>query len=71
MKGFDSMNINELLNTKIKLNPVIQNVSVGDTGDNPFVANILKITVNKDNPLEWNVLMDVVVPDGTDITSLL
>ena len=65
------MNINELLNTKIKLNPVIQNVSVGDTGDNPFVANILKITVNKDNPLEWNVLMDVVVPDGTDITSLL
>lgn len=61
------MNTKELLNTKIKLNPVIQNVFVGDTGDNPFVATTLKTTVNKDNPFEWNVLMDIVVPDGTDI----
>lgn len=65
------MNTKELLNTKIKLNPVIQNVSVGDTDDNPFVTTILKTTANKDNPFEWNVLMGIVVPDGTDITSFL
>ena len=53
-----------------KLNPIIQNVSVGDTGDNPFVATILKTTVNKDNPLEWNVLMNIVVPNTVDITSI-
>lgn len=64
------MNTKELLNTEIKLNPVIQNVSVGDTGDNPFVATILGTTANKDNPFEWNVLMDIVVPYGTDVTSL-
>ena len=64
------MNTKELLNTKIKLNPVIRNVSVGDTGDNPFVATVLKTTPKKDNPFEWNVLMDIVVPDSTDITSL-
>lgn len=66
----DLVNTKELLNTKIKLNPVIQNVSVGDTGENPFVATILETTANKDNPFEWNVLMDIVVPDGTDVTSL-
>ena len=65
------MNTKELLNTKIKLNPVIRNVSVGDTGDNPFVVTILETTTNKDNPFEWNVLMDIVVPDGMDITSIL
>ena len=64
------MNTKELLNTKIKLNPVIQNVSIGDTGDNPFVATVIETITNKDNPFEWNVLMDIVVPDGTDITSL-
>ena len=65
------MDTKELLNTKIKLNPVIQNVSVGDAGDNPFIAAILETTTNKDNPFEWNVLMNIVVPDGTDVTSLL
>ena len=64
------MNIKELLNTKIKLNPVIQNVFVGDAGDNHFVVTILKTITNKNNPFEWDVLMDIVVPDGTDITSL-
>lgn len=64
------MKTKELLNATIKLNPVIRNVSVGDTGDNPFVVTVLKTTVNKDNPFEWNVLMNIIVPDGTDITSL-
>lgn len=65
----DLMNTKELLNTKITLNPVIRNVSIGDTGDNPFVVTILE-TTSKDSPFEWNVLMDIIVPDGTDITSL-
>lgn len=64
------MNIKELLDTKIKLNPVIRNVSIGDAGGNPFVVTIFETTINKDNPFERNVLMDIVVPDGTDITSL-
>lgn len=61
------MSTKELLSTKIKLNPVIQNVSVGDTGDNPFIATVIETITNKDNPFEWNVLMDIVVPNGTDI----
>lgn len=64
------MNTKELLDTKIQLNPVIRNVSVGDAGDNPFIAAILETTINKDNPFEWNVLMNIVVLDGIDITSL-
>ena len=64
------MKTKELLDTKIKLNPVIRNVSIGDAGGNPFVVTILKTATNKDNPFEWNVLMDIVVSDGTDITFL-
>ena len=64
------MKTKELLDTKIKLNPVIRNVSVGDTGDNPFIATILETTTNNDNPFEWNVLMNIVEPNGTDITSI-
>lgn len=64
------MKTKELLDTKIKLNPVIRNVSVGDTGNNPFIATILETTPNKDNPFEWSVLMNIVEPDGTDITSI-
>lgn len=64
------MKTKELLNTKIKLNPVIQNVSIGDTGDNPFIATVIETIINNDNPFEWNVLMDIVVPDNTDVTSL-
>lgn len=64
------MKTKELLNTTIKLNPVIRNVSIGDAGDNPFISTVIETIINKDNPFEWNVLMDIVVPDGTDITSL-
>lgn len=63
------MTVNELLNTKITLNPIIKNATIGNTNGESFAISNIQTTANKGKPFDWNALIDIVVPEGSTLLS--
>lgn len=63
------MTVNELLNTKITLNPTIKSVSIGNTNGESFAISNIQTEPSEDNPFNWNAFIDIVVPKGSTLLS--
>lgn len=62
------MTVKELMNTKVTLTTIINNVSIGNTNNNPFAISNIR-TTTKGKPFKWNAFVDIIVPENTTLFS--